>query len=135
MKKFILLSSLFASCWAFAQSIIGEWKVQKVLWNTPENSYALTPILEKAYRYGNFIEFKEDKTFVSYYSAPCGNDCFPSSKGTFEFIGKDKIELTIKEIAKNGMCSEPIFQEKGNWNLGIYTIKKTEKGIDLIQNK
>lgn len=47
--------------------------------------------LEGGFSWGNFISFTE-KTFHTYYNAPCGNDCFTSVDGSYKFVGSLSIE-------------------------------------------
>lgn len=137
MKAFILLFNLFASL-AYGQNLIGEWHSPEVLWKDAKEQYSLRkPSKERPMKYGTFIVFKENKTFESYYSAPCGNGCFPSSTGNYRLIGKNKVELIVNKIAKDGMCGETSqrthFEEKGIWKLGVYHILINSEGIELKQ--
>lgn len=132
MKTLLVLFSIFGSCFAYGQSLLGKWKIEKVLWNDAQPIYHLTQIPADASafaHYGNSIAFKADKTFVSNYSAPCGNDCFPSSNGNYRFIGKNQVELVVKEINQSGDCKN--IHEKGTWKLGTYLITPTENGLVL----
>lgn len=133
MKTLLSLFIVCISLLSYGQDLNKEWSSNKVVWNESELSYSLNNLNENNKEYGYFIGFKKDKTFISYYSAPCGNDCFRLSKGTYKLIGKNKIRLIIKEIEQNGDCDN--LHKKGSWDLGIYTIKNTEKGIDLIKSK
>lgn len=133
MKALLSLFIVCISLSSYGQDLNQKWSSNKVIWNEPELSYSLNYINENNKEFGYFIELKKDKTFVSYYSAKCGNDCFSSSKGIYKWVDKNKIRLIVKEIKQSGECNE--IHKKGSWDLGIYTIKKTEKGIDLIQNK
>lgn len=135
MTKIAITLCLCVSFLSYSQKIKGKWKTADVLWNEASKEYSLMKIKNKRdyfYYFGNFIEFKDDNTFISHYSSPCGNDCFPTAKGTYRLIDKKKVELTVHEISKQGpMCKE--IYEKGEWKLGTYLISKEKTGLKLTK--
>jgi len=54
-------------------------------------------------QYGNKF-FLKDGRFKSYYVAPCGNDCFRTAVGTYEFNAQT-IRIKTDSIAERGYCS------------------------------
>lgn len=137
MKNTLIIFSLLISCLSFSQNIIGKWQIPIVLWNKAENQYKLSKTNNNEYlynTYGNFIEFKQDGTFESYYSAPCGTDCFPESKGQYQLISKNKIILVVTHISQNEFCKEN-FEKNGKWSLGTYKIIKSKQDLFLKKIK
>lgn len=131
MKKISSILSLLVFNLMFSQNIVGIWHTNELPWNKAEKEYSLQKLdKENPYRYGNFITLNENNTFEAYYSAPCGNDCFPTSKGTFQVIENNKIILIVNYIEQSGFCNET-FKKKGNWSLGTYKIVKTDDGFRL----
>ena len=84
----------------------------------------------KTYSYGNFITFT-DSTFHSYYTAPCGNDCFTDVKGTYTFLTDSTVQFFVNSITKTGHCMMSKDYTKGSF--GVYTIQKTNNTITLIK--
>lgn len=67
--------------------LIGNsWKIDKII--GLDNGSPLRFKLEKIdtnsrWKWGNSVKFSPSGNFSCTYSAPCGNDCFPSSNGCF----------------------------------------------------
>lgn len=115
----------------FSQGLVGRWGISKVFWNKAEAEYELSKANSKEkWAYGNFIEFKEDGTFESFYVAECGNDCFPTSKGVYQLLSKHRVELMVTYISQNEFC-EKAFEKNGKWHLGTYKIIHSEEGVLL----
>lgn len=107
-----------------------SWKVDAIPFeNTERESYTLTETDEDLdWHWGNFIKFEEN-TFSSWYSAPCGNDCFTSVYGEYSFVDAHVIEIKVIKIERYGFCSEK--SEEINKNYGQYKLEKTELGWTL----
>lgn len=60
---------------------------------------------EESDRWGNFISFK-DNSFHTWYSAPCGVDCFTKIKGSLKWLNSTTMELTVSEITRSKLCQE-----------------------------
>lgn len=131
--NFILKSLLIITFLGFfqgikAQIIIGEsYYINKIIGQNLNNSeeFILTIISPKDKKekvYGKIITFNENYTFDCTYFAPCGNDCFPSSYGTFELNPDGQIKLFIKSYSQEGDCESKLI--KLNLNLGQYRISK-----------
>lgn len=96
------------------------------------NQYILEDFvkLKSGYSWGNFISFTE-KSFHTYYSAPCGNDCFTSVDGTYKFVGENRIQVFVETINRSGFCQ--LKSEEPQKSFGIYEIKRTKSGLTLTK--
>jgi len=108
MKKVFIYGLLILLLFqAKAQQIENSsWKIDKVIGNSGDTfeAYHLYKYdATEKWQFGNFIKFTESG-FTSYYSASCGNDCFPSSSGTFKNVDKNSIELTLLTFEQQGFC-------------------------------
>ncbi len=94
----------------------------------------LVKIAKNEYRpYGTTISIEEG-VYEDSYGAPCGNDCFPSSKGNFTMISENKLTIFVKEFNQTGDCEE--IHKTLNKNLGIYTLEKiSDTQLKLVKNK
>lgn len=124
---------------AFAQAILNNyWQTTEIIGQELENvqEFELRRIdttANKYWMYGNLLKFGKDKTFSSHYSAPCGNDCFPSSLGTYKMLDKEHISIFVKEFNQTGDCEHK--QVKLNRDLGSYFITNQSKNtIKLIKS-
>lgn len=81
------------------------------------------------YVYGTTITFSEDSTFKCNYSAPCGNDCFPSSRGTYQMIDEDHISIYVERYQRVGDCEE--IKRLVQKNIGVYRITKEKDKLIL----
>ena len=122
----------------YAQDIVGKnWRINKIIGQDLKNAqeFILTRIdtnNNDNFIYGNSIMFDKDNSFNAMYAADCGNDCFPSSTGTFKLIGEKHIRLFIKEFRQDGDCENK--QLELNTDLGIYSIsKETDQTIKFIK--
>lgn len=82
------------------------------------------------HHFGHFVEFKKDKTFETYYSAACGNDCFTKTNGTYT-IKDDTIEIFVISAQQTGFCSNPI--SFNNKKIGTFKIIKKDKDNLLLK--
>lgn len=136
MKQFILLFSLLLSAFCgIAQNEISSqdlisstWKIDKIVGLDSANisEFVIQPVdtSNGFWMWGNTIKFGKDSIFTCTYSAPCGNDCFPSSKGIYTIIDSSKIQLRLKEIQQSGDCRN--FEKTLNRVLGTYQIQKQD---------
>ncbi len=146
MKKIGLLLFVFIVQMASAQeSLVGSWKIDHIIgyknsWEAGENEneYMITPprLMKEnmeMFDYGNWVVFKDNQTFTSYYTAPCGNDCFPSSYGRYELLEDDQIKIWVDSIFVRGFCKEKELHPKKE--LGVFVIEKSNGGFHLIKKK
>ncbi|MCX8745160.1 hypothetical protein J3U68_07040 [Snodgrassella sp. B3882] len=141
MKNFFL--ALFLSpIICFAQDHVSEfWKIDKWRTNKVINAQSTEFYLtnpednKKNTIYGNFIIFQKDGTFASKYYARCGNDCFPSSRGTFKKIDDNHIHLRINSFKQHGLTRGcPPIDDPTQRDLGIFKIEPTKEGYRLIKS-
>ncbi|BCY28521.1 hypothetical protein [Flavobacterium okayamense] len=107
---YIYLILLFTSFKLSGQSLENSiWQINDVFGNNGEylDEYQLTKVEKQDERisfvYGNSITFYQT-SFSSNYSAPCGNDCFPSSSGNYKIISNNQIETTQFTFDQSGDC-------------------------------
>ncbi|WP_107038690.1 lipocalin family protein [Brumimicrobium mesophilum] len=132
MKKLLfLLPILLIFQNLHAQSIQGKWGINQLITDSETKEYRLFQTEADRFHYGNNIVFKEDGTFESYYTAPCGNDCFTNTSGTYKIINTTHLTLFLQTITKNGMCEG---NSKPNKSLGVYSIHHMNGGIQLIKS-
>lgn len=86
-------------------------------------------IPEKTQIWGNFIEF-HDSTFVTYYRASCGNDCFTSVKGKYS-VNDNKLHIYVEAVEKNGMCLDPKDYDLGDY--GDFEMTISADNIKLLK--
>ena len=145
MKKILFL--LLVPFYGFAQNDINDfwkndfWQINKVvtheldlfeLSNPPAESVFKIPDGTK-YIYGNSLTFNTNGTFISKYSADCGNDCFTRSEGTFEKIDETHLRLQINLFARSGWCEG--VEDRTVRDLGTFEIKPTKNGYQLVKLK
>ncbi|MFT4602333.1 MAG: hypothetical protein ACI857_002519 [Arenicella sp.] len=144
LKSLFLILALIASSVSFSQSETKDPILKSELvginWKSDFNVFSADSIT--AYRllqnssadpyfgWGNFITFT-DSTFSTNYSASCGNDCFRSVTGSYEFMGSNKIKVFVKKIERTGMCM--LESETPNKSFGIYRLDKTAAGFSIIK--
>ncbi|MBF0574925.1 hypothetical protein [Dysgonomonas sp. GY617] len=143
MKKYFSLILLFA-CIQSLQSqehIIGQWKIDFLisLWynqiedHQEYNLYNVAQSDERTFDWGNWASFNPDGTFISYYTAPCGNDCFPNVYGQFKLLDDDRVLLHVDSILIGGFCKNEQFYP--NKDLGVFKIFPTDSGFKLIKSE
>ncbi|MBL4651197.1 MAG: hypothetical protein JKY03_15815 [Aureispira sp.] len=109
-------------------SLVNKWQVNGPAFFYPNTeSYTLN---SKGFGFGHFVEFKEDKTFESYYHASCGNDCFSQTNGTYT-IKDDIVEIFVVSAKQTGFCSNPI--RFSNKKMGTFKITKKTKDNFLLK--
>ncbi len=110
MKKLsVIVVFLVVSTVLYGQTnlVDKKWRSSSALFeDTSIDSYIFKPIeesLEWSDRWGYFLEFKNDGSFRTYYSAPCGLDCFTSVTGSYVLNG-NVLTLNVVEIIRNNIC-------------------------------
>lgn len=140
MKYITTVFILFLTQFIYAQDIVGKhWYINAIIGGDMQNTQAFT--LSKVvlntknqFLYGNSIIFNDNNTFSCSYSAPCGNDCFPSSTGTFKMIDDKHIQLFVIEYDQQGDCESKHIEL--NKDLGIYYIlNESDEIIKLVKGK
>jgi hypothetical protein len=134
----LLFIFIIVDC-SFSQSIVREWKIDRLILNETQNEYKLTSVNENpegrfSYDYGNHLRFKEDGTFQSWYTAPCGNDCFTTSSGIYNWVDDTHIELTLDTITYSWFCSTKESQLDFPFRVGTFYIHSDSAGCRLIKS-
>lgn len=110
----------------------GKWRISTLIANSETKEYLLISQSPNRYEnYGNNISINPDQTFISSYSAECGNDCFTTTKGKYKIIDENYICFYLEEIIKRGECSGNSIPNK---DLGVYYYYKTENGFRLVRS-
>ena len=135
--KHILITLLLCASSIYAQNPLeGEWITSSLFGNLKEEYPNLLVLTQReGERVGYATEFKKDNKnqYISYYFAPCGNDCFKSISGTFELIAPSYVRLNALNFKQNGDC------EKKNKTLHndtavYYIYKLSDKKIFLVKS-
>ncbi|MET3020971.1 hypothetical protein [Flavobacterium hydatis] len=139
MKYILTLLITLLSYNMHSQNIFGEkWNISEIIGQDTKytQEYTLSKIDQSDNNYvmqGTKISFDKDNTFNCLYSARCGNDCFPSSVGTYKIIDNKHINLFVKEFRQTGFCEHKKIAL--NLNLGQYYIsQKSDTIIKLIKS-
>lgn len=103
----------------------GSWRINELITDKSTKEYNLFPQNPEECNYGNNITLKTDQTFMSSYSASCGNDCFTTTTGKYKIIDESYICFFLDEITQNGEC---FGETKPNEDFGLYYFYKTEDG-------
>ena len=147
MKHFLITLLLCASSLHAQNLLEGEWITSSLLAKFKEednNLFELTK--DKDERFGYATEFKKnDKNqYISYYFAPCGNDCFPSVSGTFQLIAPSYVRLNALTFEQTGDCkhkNETLHNDTADYyiykvsNKKIFLVKSTSKNEKEDQEK
>ncbi len=137
MKKYSVLIALVVSGSSHAQDWVGTWKTNELITYKTVDEYVLTPANQaanatKMERFGDFIVFNADQTFESYYTAPCGNDCFTTTAGIYTITKNNQIALTLHRLNQEGMCMQ---SREETADLGTYDVIKEENQMRLVKCK
>ena len=147
MKHFLITLLLCAPSLHAQNPLKGEWITNSLLRDFKEeykNLFVLTQ--REGERVGYATEFKKnDKNqYISYYFAPCGNDCFPSIIGTFKLIAPSYVRLNALTFEQTGDCkhkNEKLHNDTADYyiykvsNKKIFLVKSTSKNEKEDQEK
>lgn len=110
----------------------GNWRISELVSDAGTKKYSLTPQSKNTYEnYGNNIVFNADQTFISGYSAECGNDCFTTTKGKYKIVDENYICFYLTEISRSGDCTGNSLPNK---DLGLYYYYKDAVGFKLLRS-
>lgn len=137
MKKYSVLIALLLSGFSHAQDWVGTWKTNELITYKVVEEYVLTPANQAADAikmewFGDFIVFNADQTFESYYTAPCGNDCFTTTAGVYTVTKNNQITLILHRLEQYGMCMQ---SREEMVNLGTYDLIKEKDSVRLVKRK
>ena len=136
MKHFLITLLLCASSLHAQNPLKGEWITSSLLRDFKEEYQNLLVLTQREdERVGYATEFKKnDKNqYISYYFAPCGNDCFPSITGTFELIAPSYVRLNALKFEQRGFC-EKKNETLHNDTADYYIYKVSDKKIFLVRS-
>ena len=130
---------LFSIMWlsGFSQNLQSNpWHIDRIIGRDINNIQEFT--LQKAdttnryWAWGNTIRFSPDGIFTCKYSAKCGNDCFPSSIGSYSFSDSSHVTIFLKEFSQDGECAH--IHRTIEKTLGTYLIVRKDDGsIKLVK--
>ena len=66
----------------------GTRRISSVIEQGVDSYWINRDLIQDSDRYGSFLNLNADGTFTSWNTAPCGNDCFYRSHGTFKKMMK-----------------------------------------------
>ena len=135
--KHILITLLLCASSIYAQNPLeGEWITTSLFGNLKAESQNLLVLTQReGERVGYATEFKKDNKnqYISYYFAPCGNDCFRSVSGTFELIAPSYVRLNALTFKQNGDCKKKN-KTLHNDTADYYIYKVSDKKIFLVKS-
>ena len=147
MKHFLITLLLCAPSIYAQNPLKGEWITSSLLRDFKEGYQNLLVLTQREDERGGYAtEFKKnDKNqYISYYFAPCGNDCFPSVSGTFQLIAPSYVRLNALTFEQTGDCkhkNETLHNDTADYyiykvsNKKIFLVKSTSKNEKEDQEK
>ena len=136
MKHFLITLLLCASSLHAQNPLKGEWITSSLLRDFKEGYQNLLVLTQReGERVGYATEFeKNDKNqYISYYFAPCGNDCFRSVSGTFQLIAPSYVRLNALTFEQTGDCKHKN-EKLHNDTADYYIYKVSDKKIFLVKS-
>ena len=136
MKHFLITLLLCAPS-LYAQNLLeGEWITNSLLGKFKEedsNLFELTKDEGESFGYATGFKKNDKNQYISYYFAPCGNDCFPSIIGTFELIAPSYVRLNALKFEQRGFCKNKD-EMLHNDTADYYIYKVSDKKIFLVRS-
>ena len=136
MKHFLITLLLCAPS-LYAQNLLeGEWITSSLLGKFKEedsNLFELTKDKDEIAGFATVFEKNDKNQYISYYFAPCGNDCFPSIIGTFELIAPSYVRLNALKFEQRGFCKNKD-EMLHNDTADYYICKVSNKKIFLVKS-
>ena len=136
MKHFLITLLLCAPSIYAQNPLEGEWITSSLLRNLKAESQNLLVLTQRERERSGFAtEFKKDdkNQYISYYFAPCGNDCFRSVSGTFELIAPSYVRLNALTFEQHGDCKKKN-KTLHNDTADYYIYKVSDKKIFLVKS-
>ena len=147
MKHFLITLLLCAPSLHAQNPLKGEWITNSLLGKFKEedsNLFELTKDEDEIAGFATVFEKNDKNQYISYYFAPCGNDCFPSIIGTFELIAPSYVRLNALTFEQTGDCkhkNEKLHNDTADYyiykvsNKKIFLVKSTSKNEKEDQEK
>ena len=136
MKHFLITLLLCASSLHAQNPLKGEWITSSLLGKFKEedsNLFELTKDKDEIAGFATVFEKNDKNQYISYYFAPCGNDCFPSIIGTFELIAPSYVRLNALKFEQRGFCKNKD-ETLHNDTADYYIYKVSNKKIFLVKS-
>ena len=114
----------------------GKWITNSLLRDFKEgyqNLLVLTQRERESFGYATEFKKNDKNQYISYYFAPCGNDCFPSITGTFQLIAPSYVRLNALTFEQTGDCkhkNETLHNDTADY----YIYKVSNKKIFLVKS-
>ena len=147
MKHFLITLLLCAPSLHAQNPLKGEWITSSLLRDFKEgyqNLLVLTQRERESFGYATEFKKNDKNQYISYYFAPCGNDCFPSITGTFQLIAPSYVRLNALTFEQTGDCkhkNETLHNDTADYyiykvsNKKIFLVKSTSKNEKEDQEK
>ena len=147
MKHFLITLLICAPSLHAQNPLKGEWITSSLLRDFKEeykNLFVLTQREGERVGYATEFEKNDKNQYISYYFAPCGNDCFPSVSGTFQLIAPSYVRLNALTFEQTGDCkhkNEKLHNDTADYyiykvsNKKIFLVKSTSKNEKEDQEK
>lgn len=118
-----------------AQSILGTWEISSLITQPDTKEYYLDPIdTNLRLNYGNRISIVDSNRFYTYYTAPCGLDCFTHSSGKYVLTDQNHVQFIVEKVSYSGTCSGKTSEHPFPLDIGLYYIHRTTDKIRLIKS-
>ena len=136
MKHFLITLLLCASSMYAQNPLKGKWITNSLLRDFKEgyqNLLVLTQRERESFGYATEFKKNDKNQYISYYFAPCGNDCFPSITGTFQLIAPSYVRLNALTFEQTGDCKHKN-EKLHNDTADYYIYKVSNKKIFLVKS-
>jgi hypothetical protein len=112
----------------------GTYKGSALITDEPLTEYTFHKAeMESPYMFGDITHFKPDGSFLSAYSADCGNDCFPACTGRYSWVDEAHIRIIADSITVRGDCENR--QYNPHKDLGLYyVLQENDSTIRFIKS-
>ena len=147
MKHFLITLLLCAPSIYAQNPLKGEWITNSLLGKFKEedsNLFELTKDEDEIAGFATVFKKNDKNQYISYYFAPCGNDCFSSITGTFKLIAPSYVRLNALTFEQTGDCkhkNEKLHNDTADYyiykvsNKKIFLVKSTSKNEKEDQEK
>ena len=136
MKHFLITLLLCASSMYAQNPLKGKWITNSLLRDFKEgyqNLLVLTKDKDEIARFATVFKEDNKNEYISFYFAPCGNDCFPSVSGTFQLIAPSYVRLNALTFEQTGDCKHKN-EKLHNDTADYYIYKVSNKKIFLVKS-
>ena len=136
MKHIVIFLLLCVPSMHAQNPLEGEWITNSLLGKFKEedsNLFELTKDEDEIAGFATVFEKHDKNQYISYYFAPCGNDCFPSIIGTFELIAPSYVRLNALKFEQRGFCKNKD-ETLHNDTADYYIYKVSDKKIFLVKS-